>query len=245
MASTPIHISFGEMFKVLVHEFKDALAIVKRSHPSITVRSVKMNIGQLDDVSPEENDEKAPPQTDLILKDRYPGIDKGWQLELEMGERPSASLNGIPQRPSNIYIPTALDYFSECPLGIIKGIDTQWTQFFASFEIYRVRHLARMDGQTLQKINAEKKSLKPCEFRHKAGLLDTPIPTLPESILNEKSLFNLLLFPRNDAHQALGTERVTSSEVAALYDLLEKLNLAIDTHIFHQTNLSQLLELWN
>jgi hypothetical protein len=242
MATKPIQISLGETFKLLVQEFEDALSLVKRSHPTVAVRSVKVNIGQADEQAAGE--EEPAPAPELILSDRYPGIDKGWQLQLELGERPAASLKGVPQQLPGVYVPTALDLYTEHPIGIIKGIDAEWTQFFAHFEISRVRHLARMDDQTLQELVAARHSLKPREFRCKAGLIETSIPLLPKSDLDGKTLYQLLLLSMEEVHEAFGVKRTALSEVTALYGLLENLTVAIDSRILQQTRLSQLLDCW-
>ena len=239
MAMKTIQLSLGELCKLVIQEFADALDVVRRTHPKVAVRSVKLKIGQVDETQkPTEENASSP---ELLLTQRYKGIGKGWLMELDLGERLAATLKGEPQDLPGVYIPTALDLFTEHPLKVIKGINSEWSQFFADFEITRVRHLARMDDQRLQQLIATSHSMRPREFHRKAMLLDIAVPPLPKSNLHDQSLYQLLALSVDQAHQAFGIEQVALSEVVSLYELLEVLTIVIDSRLLRQTSLAQLL----
>lgn len=238
MADEKLQISLGDMLRSITQEFAVALTLVKRSHPSVLVRSVKLKLGQ----SPEDAPELDEPPPPLILPDRYPEVDKGWQIELELGEKASASLQGKPILMPRLDAPTALDTFAEHSISAIQGIDVKWSQFFTDFDIIKIRHLAGLEEPLLQTMTAQSRSLLPREFRQKALLLKMPLPALPDSAINKSSIYNLLLLPVKELHEKLGMRLISLTEVRDLLELLDLLNLVIDSAVLRQTKLSELLE---
>lgn len=236
MAEDKLQLAFGDLFKSIVHEFSTALTLVKRSHPSVAVRSIRLHLGQL----PEDEVETGP---SLILPDRYPDIDKGWQLQLELGERPKASLRGVPIRLPSVSVPTVLDLFADQPLAAVKGIDATWSQRFAEFEILRVCHLVRLEEPLLHKLMISSHSLLPREFRQKTRLLKVPVPALPlpESPLGKVSLYKMLQMPTDQLHERLGRRKVSREEVVTLVELLDTLSIVIDSSLLRQTRFEQLI----
>lgn len=232
-------ISFAELCRSLVEEFAVALVTVKRSHPHVRVRSIKLNIGQTEeDIAPHEENGVEPATP--LLAERYQGIEKGWQLQLEMGEQPSATFAGIERPLPSRTAATVLDFFAEQPLTVIDGISTSWERFFAAFGLTQLRHLARLEGPKLTEIMADGGNLRVREFRQKALLLKLPPPALPPSNLGEKSLYDLLHLPL-DMVQKSFTRPVTRAEVAALYEMLDILNVVVDCRLLRQTPLHELL----
>ena len=232
-----LQISLGDLLRLITQEFAVGLAMVKRSHPSVLVHSVKLKLGQSPEDAPEMD--QLPPS--LILPDRYPAIDKGWQVELELGEKASASLQGRPLLTPSLDVQTAFDIFAEHPISAIKGIDAKWSQFFTGFEILKVRHLAGLDESLLQTMTAQSRSLQPREFRQKALFLKIPLPVLPVSALKELLIYDLLLLPATELHEKLGLRLVSLTEVRDLIELLDLLNLVIDSAVLRKTNLSELI----
>ncbi len=242
MANEKIQISFGDMLHGIVREFSDALALVRRSHPAVTVRSVKLNIGQEaeTELDPTEPTEPTRPAS-LLLRDRYPAIDKGWLMEVELGEGLSRiRSDGVYEVPE-LPISTALDLFGDYPLVAIKGIDTIWNRIFTGVDITRICHLARLDDGLLHELITSHHSLLPREFRRKAQLLEISIPPLsyPPDLQNQ-SLYHLLLMTAEALHQTIGREKISQSEVFKFLEFLEILNVVIDSEQLRQIKLSQL-----
>ena len=240
MANEKIQISFGDLCKSLVDEFAVALVMVKRSHPGVRVRSVKLKLGQTPAAEPPTDEPSA--VTPLILTERYPGSDQGWLLQLELGEGNAATFAGVKRPLVNPYAPTALDLVAEYPLSAIDGISDKWSQLLAGYDLTRVRHLARLDDAELHKIVAETSSLLVREFRQKVLLLQLPVPALPHSTLDTLSLCQILRTPTAELHQRLGRQRVSLLQVEALLEVLDTLNVVIDSRILKKIPLRQLLD---
>ncbi len=236
MADDKRQISLSDLLRSITNEFAYALALVKRSHPTVLIHSVKFKLGQ----SSEDMSVTDDQQNQLILPDRYSEIEKGWQIELELGARSSASLLGKTVSTPDQNVKTALDVFAEHPLAAIQGIDIKWSQFFADFDIQNIRHLAGLEEPLLQKMTAQSGSLLPREFRKKALLLKNPLLSLPNSSLNETSLYNLLLLSVTELHEKLGLRLISLTEVWDLIELLDLLNIVLDSAVLNQTSLSEL-----
>jgi hypothetical protein len=241
MADDSIHLSFGDMLKGLVQEFSHALTLVKRYHPMVTVRSVRLNICQ--ETALEEEQPTSPsPRTSLLLTDRYLGIkDKGWQMEVELGE-------GVSVRTTNIVVPvldrdspTALDIFGDLELVAVKGIDSDWSRIFAQVEITRISHLARMDDPLLLQLIESSHSLQPRDFRRKAQMLRLRLPTLPRQVPPRLDLYQLLQLSENDLLSLLSRD-ISIFEIRDLIDFLETLNIILDSDRLRLINLDQLTD---
>lgn len=242
MTAENTRMSFTELCQSLVEEFAVALVTVKRSHPNIRVRSVQLSIGQTtEDIAAHEANgvELSPP----LLAGRYRGIEKGWQLQLEMGEQSSATFAGIKRPLPSRTAATMLDCFAGQPLTVIDGISSSWERFFAAFGLTELRHLARLEDPELADIMAEGGNLRVREFRRKALLLQLPLPALPPSSFGNSSLYDLLHLPMKEVRQSF-SRPVTRAEVAALYEMLDILNVAVDYRLLRRTPLNELLDNW-
>ena len=240
MTSENTKMSLAEFCQALVDEFAVALVMVKRSHPNVAVRSVSINIGQTeqDFTDPKENGETG---SKLLLSDRYPGSEKGWQLQLELGERPVATFAGVERPLASRTAATVLDLIRDRPLTVIDGISTRWSRFFANFGITRLIHLARLEEPKLREIIAESNSLLVREFRQKVLLLKLPLPALPSSGLGDKSLHELLRLPMREVQENF-SRPVTRSEVAAFFEVLDILNVVIDSRFLRKIPFHELLD---
>lgn len=239
MADEKLQLTLGDLLRSVTQEFAVALTLVKRSHPSVLVRSVKLKLGQ----SPEDAPEVDEPPPPLVLPDRYPEIDKGWQLELELGERTSANLQGKPlaMMPS-LNVPTAFDAFARESISILKGISVKWADFFAGFDVLEIRQLAALEPSLLQTMTAESRSLLPREFRQKALLLKTPLPALPDAVSQELPVYELLQLSATELHEKLGIRLLSLTETRDLIDVLDILNLVIDSAVLRKVSLAALFE---
>jgi len=237
MADEPIHLSFGDMLKGIVLEFSHALTLVKQSHPSVTVRSVKLNIGQ--EPQPEEGQPTDTPNKAALLLNRYPGSEKGWLMEVELGEGGQAAIDKVRVPLADSAGPTALDIFGTMGPAAIKGIDRDWKRILAEVEITRVSQLARMDDRVLVKLVQENRSILPREFKRKARMLELHLPPLPRSVPARLDIYRLLQLPENDLY-SLMAGALSIIEIRALIDFLEILNIVLDSDLLRTVYLDQL-----
>lgn len=238
MADKKKQMSLGDLCLSLADEFAVALVTVKRSHPNVRVNAVTLNIGQTRQAleTPADTQDAAP----LIPADRYPGSETGWQLQLELGEQQAATLADVKRPLAGRTAATALDMVAWEPLSVIDGISTKWSRFLTGFNINQVIDLARIEEPLLQEIIAESNSLHIRKFRQKVFLLKIPVPPLPFSEFGEKSLYDLLRLPVADVQQSF-SRTVTENEVTALFELLDILNIVIDSDVLRKISLHQLL----
>lgn len=239
MADEKKQISLGELCLSLADEFAVALVTVKQSHPNVRVNAVKIKIGQTRQElnHPDDTQEEAAP---LILKDRYPGSETGWMLQLELGEKQSATVAGV-HRPFAVRTAaTALDMVAWEPLSVIEGISTEWSRFFAGFNIHQIMDLVRLEEPLLQKMIVSSNSLNPRKFRQKVLLLKIPIPPLPSSDFGEKPLSDVLRLPMTEVRQSF-CRTVTQNEINSLFEVLDIFNIVLDNYMLRRITLHQLL----
>lgn len=232
-----MQISLSELCQSLVDEFAIALTMVKRSHPTVKVNSLKLALGQTGQDLAQGQD--ADP---LILDNRYPGSDSGWRLELDLGERPQAKIEGVKRPIVSRTDAMVLDIIAEEPVTVIDGISSSWREFFANFHVTRVMDLARVDEGQLEKMILKSNSLQVREFRQKAFLLKLPLPALGASDLQNKSLYDLLKLPINEVQKSF-LHPVTPAETTYLFEVLDLLNVVIDSRHLQKISLHQLLGL--
>jgi hypothetical protein len=238
MADNKNQMSLGDLCLSLADEFAVALVTVKRSHPNVRVNAVTLNIGQTRQAleTPADTQDAGP----LILSDRYPGSEAGWQLQLELGEKQAATVAGVKRPLAGRTDATALDLVAWEPLSVIDGISTGWSRLLAGFNINQVIDLARIEAPLLQEIIAETNSLHIRKLRQKVLLLKIPVPPLPFSDFGEKPLYDLLRLPVADVQQSF-SRTVTQNEITALFELLDILNIVIDSDVLRKISLHQLL----
>lgn len=235
-----MQISFTQLCQSLVDEFTVALTMIKRSHPSVKVRSVKLNIGQTEqDISaPKDNEEP----NSLILTSRYPGSESGWRLEMELGERSEATFDGVKRPLVSRTAPMILDMFAWEPVTVIDGISSKWSSFLSVFDITQVIDLARIKESLLHQITVASNSLQVREFRQKALLLELPVPALSPSALGNKSLYGVLRSPLAEVQKSFNRP-TTLAEMESLYEVLDILNVVIDNRKLRKIPLQQLIDI--
>jgi hypothetical protein len=225
--------SLGDLAALLVREIAQALLLAREDAPFVEVRSIKLRLGQLPG---EDNPETA--EDELILSERYPLLDQGWQLELELDNQAQAKLGGEPL--SVVTGRTALDLFGPCSTVVIKGVSSRWQSWLGDLQINTVNDLAVLDDQSLQELTLEH-SQQAREFRSKARLLGTLVPSLPSGPLHQQNLAQLLRVPEAELHDQLGRKTVSVNEMLRFTALLDALSLAIDTQVLRKLRLEELL----
>lgn len=235
-----MQISFSELCQSLVDEFAVALTMVKRTHPKVKVNSLKLAIGQTgQDLSVPHESEDA---NALILTNRYPGSESGWRLELEVGERGEATIEGVKRPMVSRTDPMILDIIAWEPVTVIDGISSKWSDFLTDFDITQVIDLARTNEPLLQEMTLKSNSLQVREFRQKVLLLKLPLPALAASNLRDKSLYEVLKSPIKEV-QASFSSPATQTEIMYLFEALDLLNVVIDSRHLRKISLHQLLGL--
>jgi len=233
-------ISLTELCRTLVDEFAVALAAVKRSHPSVTVRSATVGIGQNEeDITSFGNNGGNGPR--LLLSDSYPGSENGWQLKLEMGEKPAATIGGVDYPLTDRPTPMLLDIVGTRPLDVIDGISSKWSHFFENLGIKSLDQLARLEEPGLREIVTECSSLRVREFRQKVLLLTLPLPILPSSGLDDISIHELLYMPLQSIQSSFA--KITSPErLNSLLEMLDILNVVFDSRFLRKIKLREFIE---
>ncbi|MDD4274444.1 MAG: hypothetical protein PHG14_12045 [Desulfobacter postgatei] len=232
-----MQMSLSELCQSLVDEFAIALTMLKRSHPTVKVNSLKLALGQTGQDIAQSQDASA-----LILDNRYPGSDSGWRLELDLGEQPQAKIEGVKRPIVSRTDAMVLDIIADEPVTVIDGISSRWRDFFANFHVTRVMDLVRVDQRQLEKMILESNSLQVREFRQKAFLLKLPLPALGASDLQNKSLYDILKLPINEVQKSFH-HPVTPAETTYLFEVLDLLNVVIDSRHLQKTSLHQLIGL--
>lgn len=232
-----MQMSLSELCQSLVDEFAIALTMLKRSHPTVKVNSLKLALGQTGQDIAQGQDANA-----LILDNRYPGSDSGWRLELDLGERPQAKIEGVKRPIVSRTDAMVLDIIADEPVTVIDGISSRWRDFFTNFHVTRVMDLVRVDERQLEKMILESNSLQVREFRQKAFLLKLPLPALGASDLQNKSLYDILKLPINEVQKSF-RHPVTPAETTYLFEVLDLLNVVIDSRHLQKTSLHQLIGL--
>jgi len=226
--------SLGELAALLVREVAQALLLAREDAPFVEVRSIKLKLGRLPgEDSPEVSG------GELVLSERYPLLDQGWQLELELDNQAQAKLGGEP-----LSVATgrrALDLFGPCSTVVIKGVSSRWQSWLGEFNINTVADLVALDDQRLLDL-AREHSQQAREFRCKARLLETLVPPLPAGPLHQKNLAQLLRVPAVELHDQLGRKAVSATEMLGFTALLDALSLAIDNQVLRKLRLEELLD---
>lgn len=235
-----MQISLSELCQSLVDEFAVALTMVKRSHPTVKVNSLKLALGQTgQDLAPGPDGQDV---NALILDKRYPGSDSGWRLELNLGEQPEAKIEGVKRPIVSRTDAMVLDIIAWESVTVIDGISSKWRDFFADFHVIRVMDLARVDEEQLSGMILKSNSLQVREFRQKAFLLKLPLPALGVSDLQDKSLYDILKLPVNEVQESFRNP-ATPAEITYLFEALDLLNVVIDSRHLQKISLHQLLGL--
>jgi len=230
--------SLGDFAALLVREIAQALLLAREHAPYVAVQTVKLRLGKLPEGEP---DAEAPAPEGLILSERYPLLDGGWELELELGNQVRARIAGQP-----VALPaaerTALDLFGPCPTTAIKGVSRRWQERLAALQVNRVAELAQLDDGRLHRLQRQEHSLLPRDFRSKARLLATPVPSFPAGALGRLSLHEVLALTAADLRQTLSGRRVSDSELQRFDALLDALAISVDNALLRKLSLGELLD---
>lgn len=230
--------SLGDFAALLVREVAQALLLARENAPFVEVRSIFLRLGKI----PEGvGDEVVGVEPSLILEDRYPLLDKGWELELELDNQVQAKLNGEPF-VSQESLRTALDLFGSQPVAWLKGISDQWSLWFADVGVITVEQLASLKDDALLHLIKKHHSALPREFRGKASLLRVPLPALPSNVSLDGSLYEALSLSEKALHQIVGTSKVSTTEIQRIAAILDAFAITIDSEFLHQLPFSCLLD---
>lgn len=233
MSTGDITASLGDFAAVLVREISQSLLLAATDAPLVRVHAVRIRFGQ-----PSAAEEKGDVS---LLFDRYPFLENGWEVEVEMDGKVQAQLAGQP-------LPTVepgkplLSVFGEMPLIRLKGINTEWTKFFAGLGITTIGSLAAVSQEVLSEAAQRKRSVKMWEYVGKARLLEMYIPALPPTPLDGRSLYVLQQMTPAEILTALGMKKLSTREADMLLELFALLAIAIDSVVLREITLGRLLQ---
>ncbi len=233
MSNGEITASLGDFAAVLVREVSQSLLLATTEAPLIHVHTVRIRFGQ-PSAAEKEGD-------DSLLLDRYPFLENGWEVEMEMDGKVQAQLAGQPL-PTVAPGKPLLAVFGKMPLIRLKGINTEWTKFFAALGITTIGSLATISRDVLSKAAQLRRSVKMWEYVGKARLLEMCIPALPPTPLDGKNLYVLQQMTPAEILTALGMKKLSTREADMLLELFALLAIAIDSIALKEITLGRLLQ---
>lgn len=219
--------TLGELSTLLIREIGQALQIALAEAPAVRAEKIVIRLGQ--EPAPEGG---GGPETPLP-SGRYPGLDRGWELEIALagdGRVLASPLPTLPPSPA----PPLMALFAGLPATVIKGLDASRTRKFAEAGVETVADLAELSDERLAALTARVRSIFPAEMRAKARMLKATIPPIPTSPLDSQTLQKLLFVSAADLLQALGPDRSTPTEARQLKALLDILAVAVDSRVLRR-----------
>ncbi len=230
MSNDEISASLGDFASVLVREISQSLLLAATDAPSVQVHTVRIRFGQ----APDEEGGSS------LLVERYPFLENGWEVEMEMDGKVQAQLAGQPLLPVEPGRPL-LSVFGAMPLVSLKGIDSEWAKFFDSLGVATIAALAGVSQETLSLAVQRKRSVKLWEYVGKARMLELCIPALPATSLDGKSIYALQQMAPAEIVAGLGKKSLSTREAEMLMELLAILAVAIDSRVLKRVTLRQIL----
>ncbi|MDD5759252.1 MAG: hypothetical protein PHI06_09235 [Desulfobulbaceae bacterium] len=230
MSNDEISASLGDFASVLVREISQSLLLAATDAPLVQVHTVRIRFGQ---AAVEEGDSS-------LLAERYPFLENGWQVEMEMDGKVQAQLAGQPLLSTDPGRPL-LAVFGDMPLISLKGINTEWAKFFDLLGVTTISALAALSQRSLSLAIERKRSVKLWEYVGKARMLELCIPALPATPLDGKSIYALHQMTPAKIIDAMGRRKLSTREADMLMALLSILAVAIDGSVLRGVTLGQLL----
>jgi len=218
--------SMGDFVTLLVREISQSLSLARYEARLIQVQRVRVRFGE-------------PGGSDSVIVNRYPFMANGWDVELEMGSRIQARLDGE-LLPPVAEKPKLLDNLGDHPISDIKGVNTDWAGFFRQHKMTTIRSLAMLSMTGLQALARQRKSVKLWEVHAKARLLECEIPFFPSTPLDHETLYTLLKMPSATLLNRAGVHQTSTAEIERLSDTMELLAVVVDARVLQAMKLSQL-----
>lgn len=235
MSDDSIAVSLGDFAALLAREVAQALAASQYYADYLDVRSVRIRLGQLPE--PGGSGDVKP---GVVLAERYPFLDRGWELELEMDTQVRARKAGEPLGVE-VQSRDCLALFGDHDVSVVKGVSGEWAERLGRSGITSVRALAEMSDKKLMEVIRSCNSRYPRELRGKARLLQTPLPVVSSAVPGGTTLFELLSMAEDQLRQLIGPEKISSMEAADLAAVLDILAISVDVGVLRRTTLAALL----
>jgi len=180
----------------------------------------------------------------FLLSERYPLAEQGWMFELELAagaapvklmlaDKPPVSL------PGRLQI-SAIDIFGHLSIDAIKGVNNNWANIFQKYNINTVLGLVKIKHEDLIKIVNNQNKKYPISLHTKSRLLNTVVPVIPASPLDQASIYSLLTQSAAELRNKIGVQRFSASASEQLSDLMALLYTVLDSRILKEYTLQQL-----
>jgi len=244
MSDNKTTVSLGDFAALLVREVTQALVLAQNYADYLEVRSVRVCLGQIPDG---DGNEQAPADDTagndaggFVLTERYPFFEKGWELAIELDTHVRAKKGGDPL-PVEAAGRVLLDVFGDLPVAAIKGVSKEWEERLRQSGILTVRSLAKMTDKELAGVMQSCGSRYPRELRGKARLLENALPALPVTSVGMVSLYDLIFMQDAQVGQLIGSEKISTTEVAVLAAIIDILAVSLDVTLLRRYTLGALL----
>lgn len=175
-----------------------------------------------------------------------PGLaEAGWQVELVLraGEFGTDRAEGPGTGgPSGSLPPpaTAVGLWRDRPTTDLKGIDRVRSAQLAELGVSTIGDLLDLDEDAIARVVTVSRASRLLEVWVRAALLATPLPRLPSSPADRRSLAWLAGRAPAVLRDDLGADRVSRTAAAGLFDLLAAWSTALDRAALGTVTLAQL-----
>jgi hypothetical protein len=175
-----------------------------------------------------------------------PGLDEvGWQVELVLRREELAAAHAIPGPPDGSHGPalpapsTAVGLWRSRPTADLKGIDRVRSAELAAHGVRTIGEVLDLDEDRIAAIVAATRTTRLLEVWVRAALLATPVPTLPTTPADRRSLAWLAGRSPTLLRDDLGVRSVSRSGATALFDLLAAWSTALDRAVLATVSLGE------
>jgi hypothetical protein len=157
----------------------------------------------------------------------------GWQVELVLRADPlrvaGSEASGLTGQTGSLPPPaTAVGLWRDRPTADLKGVDRVRAAQLAQHGVHRIGDLIDLDEDGIARVVMATRASRLLEVWVRAALLATPVPALPSSPADRRSLAWLAGRSPTTLRGDLGASRVSRSGATALFDLLAAWSTALD-----------------
>lgn len=243
-----VAIDFNELGRLIAAELDSGVQTVNASVPlsgKFHITTMRVRLGQAQhDLSSEAEGTLPSIKKKMLLQDRYPLTEQGWMFELELaaGAAPTKlKLQGKPPvtLPGQLQT-SAIEIFGKLPINAIKGVSSSWADIFIKADIKTIIDLVKIKHEVLIELVLRHKKKYPINLHTKARLLNTVVPVIPASPLDQFSLYSFLTDSPAALRNKIGVQRFSASASEQLSELIALLYTVLDSRILKKYTLQNL-----
>lgn len=245
----PVAMDFNELGRLIAAELDSGMQSINTSSPwsgKFHIASMHVRLGQAEIDSPSETGEEAPLPAEkmFLLHDRYPLAKQGWMFELELAAGAAPTKFQAQGKPP-VTLPTqlqrsAIELFGDLPVNSIKGINSSWSLILLKAGIKTIDDLVKIKNKLLMELVRTYSKKHPIALHTKARLLNTVIPGIPVSPIDQFTLYSLLTVSPVSLRRKIGKQRFSASSSEQLSELLALLYTVLDSRILKKYTVQSL-----